>query len=216
MEQQQPRPLVLADRTYLEEFQREITSLANTYSCDATLDLAFLVFLRKASRLGYFTAGPVTIDVRLVEDLVERTAVRTNDPPGQHPYGDDYVRFTRVLMDEVRRSGRTRLDDLHLLLAFMRVNEGMPARVFGEFGVSPEQMERYLRGEATVSTREERLYSPEEAATYLGVHVQTIRAWIRAGRLPARRLAGQRALRIRASDLEGILEPLDPSDDDLR
>lgn len=211
-----PHLAIPADRTYLEEFQQEMTRLANTYSCDANLDLAFLAFLRKASRFGYFTAGPVTIDVRLVEDLVERTVVRTTDEPGKHPYSHDYVRFSRVLMDEVRRSGRNRLDDLHLLLAFMRVGEGLPARVFGEFGISPEAMERHLRGETPTAGREERLYSPEEAAAYLGVHVQTVRAWIRAGRLPARRLAGQRALRIRASDLEGILEPLDPADPELR
>ncbi len=202
-----------ADGNYLEEFQHDLTRLANAYSCDATIDLAFLAFLRRTSRLGYFTAGPVTIDVRLIEDLVERTAVRTSDPPGHHPYGDDYVRFSRVLMDEVNRSGRKRLDDLHLLLAFMRAGEGLPARVFGELGISPEQMEQHLRGEvSTAPVREERLYSPEDAAAYLGVHVQTVRAWIRAGRLPARRLAGQRALRIRASDLETILEPVEPAD----
>ena len=55
----------------------------------------------------------------------------------------------------------------------------------------------------------EKLYSPEEVASYLGVHVQTVRSWIRSGRLPARRLAGQRALRIREVDIEHVLEPLD-------
>jgi excisionase family DNA binding protein len=55
----------------------------------------------------------------------------------------------------------------------------------------------------------ETLYSPEDVARYLGVHVQTVRGWIRSGRLPARRLAGQRALRIRESDVEAVLEPLD-------
>ncbi|MBE0608762.1 MAG: helix-turn-helix domain-containing protein [Dehalococcoidia bacterium] len=58
----------------------------------------------------------------------------------------------------------------------------------------------------------ERLYSPEEAADYLGIHVQTVRGWIRSGRLRASRLAGQRALRIRASDLQSVLEPVDPSE----
>jgi len=32
----------------------------------------------------------------------------------------------------VRRSGRSRIDELHFLLAFMRCNEGLPKRVFGE------------------------------------------------------------------------------------
>jgi excisionase family DNA binding protein len=59
----------------------------------------------------------------------------------------------------------------------------------------------------------EKLYSPEEAAEYLNIHVQTVRAWIRSGRLRARRLAGQRALRITASDLQSVLEPVSPGEE---
>ena len=75
-----------------------------------------------------------------------------------------------------------------------------------------EQVEAFVPRPGARRAEPERLYSPEEAAAYLGVHVQTVRAWIRSARLPARRLAGQRALRIRASDLEGVLEPLAPGD----
>jgi excisionase family DNA binding protein len=50
--------------------------------------------------------------------------------------------------------------------------------------------------------------TPEDAAEALGVHVQTMRTYIRIGRLPAFRLAGERALRIRRADLEKVLEPL--------
>jgi excisionase family DNA binding protein len=99
---------------------------------------------------------------------------------------------------------------LAYLLAFMRCKEGSPGRVFGELGVSPEEVERFAR-EQTL-TAPEKLYSPEEAAEYLGVHVQTVRGWIRTGRLRASRLAGQRALRIRASDLTSVLEPVGPGD----
>jgi excisionase family DNA binding protein len=67
-------------------------------------------------------------------------------------------------------------------------------------------------GGEMASRTAERLYSPEEAAEYLGVHVQTVRGWIRSGRLKASRLAGQRALRIRASDLGSILEPVAPGE----
>jgi len=52
--------------------------------------------------------------------------------------------------------------------------------------------------------------SPEDAAEALGIHVQTVRAYIRSGKLPALRLAGERAIRIRRSDLETVLEPLVP------
>jgi len=181
----------------------------------SSLDIHFVSFLRKTSQFGFFTYGPIHIDVRLLEDIVERTTPRRtgagNPPP---PYGDDFVRFSSVLMNEVRRSGRQRIDELHYLLAFMRCGEGLPARVFGELGVTPEQVEVYARNRIAESQPLEKLYSPEEAAEYLNVHVQTVRAWIRSGRLRARRLAGQRALRITASDLLSVLDPVNPEDPD--
>ena len=177
----------------------------------SNIDVFFLAFLRRVERFGYFTLGPVTIDVRVIEDIVERTTLPSEqDPP---PFGDELTRFSHVLMEEVRRSGRRRIDDLHVLLALMRFPEGLPGRVFSELGVTPEQVDEYVKSGGQVAPREnERLYSPEEAAEYLGVHVQTVRAWIRSGRLKASRLAGQRALRIRASELNSILEPVDPGD----
>jgi excisionase family DNA binding protein len=86
----------------------------------------------------------------------------------------------------------------------------LPARVFGELGVTPEQVELYARDRGAQPVQLEKLYSPEEAAEYLNVHVQTVRGWIKSGRLKARRLAGQRALRITASDLMSVLEPVEP------
>jgi len=88
--------------------------------------------------------------------------------------------------------------------------------VFGELGVTPAQIERYLKetgGAAPPADRSDRLLTPEEVAEYLRVHVQTVRAWIRAGTVPARRVAGLRALRVRFSDVEKLLKPLDEPDD---
>jgi excisionase family DNA binding protein len=45
------------------------------------------------------------------------------------------------------------------------------------------------------------------------VHVRTVRAWIHSGRLPARRVAGLRALRVRAEDVASLLRPLDEADE---
>ena len=39
-----------------------------------------------------------------------------------------------------------------------------------------------------------------------------MRGWIRSGRLKASRLAGQRALRIRATELQSVLEPVNPDE----
>lgn len=166
-------------------------------------DAYFVGFLRMMSRFGVFSFGPITIYLPTVEEVVRRT------PPPATP--DALVRLSSLLREEQRRVGGLQLNELHALLAFMRLNEGVPARVFGELGVTPEQVEEYARsaGAAGWSPAPEKLYSPEEAAEYLGIHVQTVRAWIRSGRLRASRLAGQRALRIKASDLMTVLEPVD-------
>ena len=200
------------DATFIAQLQLDFTARANRYGTEASVDIAFLVYLRKMARFGFFAFGPLTIDVRLVEDIVERTiSPCLLHGEGEHGYSDDYVRFSRKLVDEVRRSGRTSIDELHMLLAFMQLDEGLPARVFGELGVTPEQVAAYAAKRGTEGATDlPKLYSPEEAADYLGVHVQTVRSWIRSGRLHASRLAGQRSLRIRATDLVSVLEPVEP------
>ena len=176
------------------------------------IDVLFACYLRHLSRFGIFTFGPITIDVNLIEDIVDRTAERrAPGETGEISVGDDVVQFSHLTMEELRRSGHRRINELHYLLAFMRIGTGLPARVFGELGVAPEAVEEYARTRTLPPSppQLEKLYSPEEAAEYLSVHVQTVRSWIRGGRLRARRLTGQRALRITASDLAAVLEPLD-------
>lgn len=175
-----------------------------------TVDVMFLVYLRKMARFGYFHFGPITIDVRLIEQVVERTMPGTG--VSNNIFDDDSVRFSNILMEEVRKSGGQRIDELHYLLAFMRIGEGLPGRVFGELGVTPEQVAAYARRGPESTMEQDKLYSPEDAAEYLGVHVQTVRSWIRSGRLRASRLAGQRALRITGADLKSVLEPVEPGD----
>jgi excisionase family DNA binding protein len=197
------------DDSFSERLHRHVGTIERRLGIpygECGYDVLFLAFLQLVARFGYFTLGPITIDVRMIEEIVERTA-RPDTTHGQ------FVRLSQLLMQEVKRSGRRTIDELHYLLAFMRCGEGLPARVFGELGVTPEQIERYLRetGGAPAAPVAERLLTPEEVADYLKVHVQTVRAWIRSGRLPARRVAGLRALRVRAADAEGLLEPV--SDD---
>jgi excisionase family DNA binding protein len=50
--------------------------------------------------------------------------------------------------------------------------------------------------------------TPEQAAEELNTHVQTLRAYVRTGKIPAFGLAGERSTRSRGSDLLQILEPL--------
>ncbi len=211
MTDSQEAPSFKPDVHLLAEMQRELARLAReTQSAEATLDLLFLAYLRRMSRFGYFSFGPVTINVRLIEDLVARTTRRMADPDHKPSYSDDCVRFFQVLAGEVERSGSRRIDEVHFLLAFMQIGEGIPGRVFSELAVTADDVRNFVPEAAGASGG--RLYSPEEAAEYMGVHVKTVRNWIRAGRLPASRLAGQRVLRIRAADLERLLEPVEPGD----
>jgi excisionase family DNA binding protein len=200
-----------ADASFVEQVSRDAHAIGRRLHADTSLDVVFLAYLRRLSRFGYFSLGPITLDVNLIEDLVERTVV-----PGEPPRAsEDYARFSSLLMQEVRTSGRKRIDELHYLLAFMKCGEGLPARVFGELGVTPVQIERYLQqtgGAPAGAEPAQQLLTPEEVAEYLKVHVQTVRAWIRTGTLPARRVAGLRALRVRLSDVEKLLKPLDTRD----
>jgi excisionase family DNA binding protein len=52
----------------------------------------------------------------------------------------------------------------------------------------------------------ERWYSIRQIVEALGVHEQTVRSWIREGRLPAKLFGRRGGYRIRASDYEAFLE----------
>jgi excisionase family DNA binding protein len=77
--------------------------------------------------------------------------------------------------------------------------------------VSLEKTEPSLKigagNKSTMEYKEKQFFSPDEAAEFLGIHTQTVRGYIRTGKLPALRLAGERALRIQREDLLALLEP---------
>ena len=168
------------------------------------VDSLFVAFLRTMARFGVFSFGPITLYVPTVEAALDIT-----EAP-QPVTTKNFVRLTEIMREEQARVGDSRITELHALLAFMKIGVGLPARVFGELGVSPRQVEEYALNGAAATEGLEQLYSPEDAARYLGIHVQTVRSWIRSGRLKASRLTGQRALRIKASDLATVLEPVKP------
>jgi excisionase family DNA binding protein len=50
----------------------------------------------------------------------------------------------------------------------------------------------------------DKILSPAQVAAEIGVHIDTVREWIRSGKLPAARL-GYRTIRIRREDLDAFL-----------
>ena len=220
-----PNPAPDGADSPLGSFAHRVIEVKRAYPdlAAVTADTLFLAFLLQFAGFGVFAFGPITIDVRLVEQRYAQTYVRRDAGTAMPTSDPSTPRFYRTLAREVAKSGALRPDELHFLLAFMRTPDGLAADVFGELAVTPESVEAFARSRATgapaanpsppaaagTSAAPERLYSPEEAAEYLGVHVQTVRVWIRQGKLPARRILGQRALRIRQSDLTHVLEPLD-------
>jgi excisionase family DNA binding protein len=120
-------------------------------------------------------------------------------------------------------SAAIRID--HLLAAFAREESGLAAELKQKHGITnagwrhaAAQIETGHAAQVPQEPKDDReaasaardYLSPEDAAEALGIHVQTVRAYIRTGKLPALRLAGERAIRIRRSDLETVLEPLVP------
>jgi excisionase family DNA binding protein len=179
--------------------------IPGTWSSEQRVNLLFLGFLRAAARFGIFQFGPLTIHLDPVE---QRVAESVSKPHGTDQY-KTVMKWVELLQAERQHRGSRAIDELHVLLAFMKLGAGVPAEVFGELGVTPDQVEAYAASPDSPHEVDliEPLYSPEEAAAYLKVHVQTVREWIRSGRLPAYRLAGQKSFRIAARDLKKVLQP---------
>ena len=122
-----------------------------------------------------------------------------------------------------RGDGGGPLRPLHLLVALGEPGLAPMQRVWGALGVDAAGWRRLLAGiepgaatppasgvmgspgQSVPAGGGEDFLSPEQAAAELGVHIQTLRGYIRRGKLAAFRLAGARAIRIRRSDLQALL-----------
>lgn len=138
---------------------------------------------------------------------------------------DLFDRAARIARSDGR--GAIRVD--HLLAAFSGEQEGLMGSLKETRGItsaswrtavaqlwpaqspaqSSDDTDRPKTGNSVNAVAREYM-TPEEAAEALSIHVQTLRAYVRSGKLPALRLAGERAIRIRRSDLETVMEPLMP------
>lgn len=192
-------------------------------SPDVTPDDLLGGLLHASARFGIVRVGTWIIDMeRLGEVPLEQT-----DAAGPKVA---YTSAAAALIDRTaavaRQDGSSRVDVVHMLVAFAAEENGLMGRLREAFGFDATTWRAALvnwRPTSTARTEHDdapstrpaptsvkALLSPDEAAELLGVHTQTVRGYIRSGKLAAHRLAGERALRIRYQDLLALLEPFDP------
>ena len=198
---------------------QEATSLAITRAKEngaeeVTADDLLLGCLKVVSRFGVVEIGPAIVDL-------EGLGVDWLRAPGQIRGKAAYSQAVVDILDRAaliaRHDGAAKVGIEHLLAAFAADECEVMSKLRRQHGISSASWRAAAAGlkrrveppQAAVKNVREYL-SPEEAAIELGIHVQTLRAYVRSGKLPALRLAGERAIRIRREDLQHLLEPFQP------
>ncbi len=188
-------------------------------SDEVTADDLLAGLLHAASRFGIALIGPLTIDLEMLDEdrLDETDATRKKVA---------YSGAAATLFDRAavlaRQDGSSRIAPVHMLAAFAGEDDGLMGRLKSTYGFDSagwraalarwqQEESRQRRGGGVRSPGSvQELLSPDDAADFLGVHTQTVRGYIRSGKLTAHRLAGERAVRIRRQDLLDLLEPYKP------
>jgi excisionase family DNA binding protein len=185
-------------------------------------DELLLGCLQVISRFGVVQIGSWTFDL-------EELGVDWLDNPERSEAKVAYSQAAVDLFDRAARivsadgSGAIRVS--HLLAAFATENEGLMGDLKRSQGITNARWRVAVArawsarfGKDASGYKEDGseagnlgdYLTPEQAAEALSIHVQTLRAYVRSGKLPALRLAGERAIRIRRTDLETVLEPVVP------
>ncbi|HUA59587.1 MAG TPA: helix-turn-helix domain-containing protein [Verrucomicrobiae bacterium] len=189
-------------------------------------DELLLGCLQTRSQFGIVELGTWRFDLEeLGVDWLEAPGTRTPTlaySPGAVEIFDRAARIARA-------DGAKTMRVDHLLAAFAAEDSGLMGDLKAKHGITSaawraalgtgvRRSERGGQVRETVAEPAEgsgegsaaEYLTPEEAAEALGVHVQTLRAYVRSGKLPALRLAGERAIRIRRGDLEKVFERVQP------
>jgi len=186
---------------------------------DVNADDLLVGCLFAISRFGTVELGGWVID--LEEFGVDWTAAQPKSE-AKLGYSDQVVEILDRAASLSKLEGAGKIAIEHMLVCFARETGGVMGALRERYGIDSvrwraavarwgEAAEMDSAGEMPppreASPGREYL-SPEEAAEFLGVHVQTLRGYIRSGKLPALRVAGERVIRIRRKSLESLLEPL--------
>lgn len=196
---------------------------------EVTPDDLLIALLAEISRFGVARIGPWYIDV----DALAGPEVGPGDPApdagadGASAPRPRYAEPTVALFERgagiARRDGSSTTRLVHLLVAFSD-EEGLMAELREAHGFTGVEWRAALAGvepplepagprpPAGAAARMPELLSVDDAAEFLGVHAQTVRNYIRSGKLPAYRLAGERFIRVLRRDLLALLERVQVED----
>jgi excisionase family DNA binding protein len=186
-------------------------------------DHLLLGCLRAISRFGIATLGHWDLDL---EYLGIDWSRQSDGPRPKVAFSQQVVELLDHAAQIALSAGDPAASVSHVLAAFANEESGLMGGLkqshgilsaswraavaqlgFRQIGFSRINDEK--ANQVAAETKRTRDYlTPEEAAEELGVHVQTMRAYIRSGRMPAFRLAGERAIRILRADLGKVLEPV--------
>jgi excisionase family DNA binding protein len=186
---------------------------------EVTPDDLLIGSLRAISRFGIASIGPWDLDLEAlgVDWMLQPDGIQPKVTYSQEAVGI----FDRAA--QIAKSTGDRIVGVnHLLAAFASEETVVMGELKRKHGITSASWRAAVAqiGRDELSddkpprspdpVKGEREYlTPEEAAQLLGIHVQTMRSYIRTARVPAFRMAGERAIRIRRSDLDKILEPLE-------
>lgn len=187
-------------------------------SQEVSPDHLLLGCLRAISRFGVVTLGAWSVDL---EALGVDWVRQPDTPPPKVAYSQESVELFDRAAGISNSMGQSKLNVSHLLAAFANEEGGLMGTLKRMHGITSASWRAAIAqigwnesspAEGVRLTAEPKVLreylTPDEAAEALGIHVQTMRAYIRSERLPAFRLAGERAIRILRSDLAKVLEPL--------
>lgn len=195
------------------------TSNALIYAKDRSdpevqVDDILLGSLQVIARLGVVVFGGLTFDLSLYPAVPAR-----NGSSGTGPrYAPDSAEVFDRAASLARADGEAKVRLVHILAAFSETESRLLKALMESHNFDGVQWRAALlawdrtgfsSGNPTRTKGD--VLNVDDAAAALGVHAQTIRGYIRGGKLPAYRIAGERAIRVFASDLFGLLEPLEPS-----
>jgi excisionase family DNA binding protein len=171
--------------------------------------------LYAVSRFGIVPFGDAELDL-------QELGLRFDVCEPSQTFGPRYSEATAEVFDRAARvarlEGARRIVPIHFLAVLADQDLPLIGEIQRRYGLDSTRLRAALARVPVPAAAQVNaapaasvgLLNPDEAAAFLGLHTQTIRGYIRSGRLPAFRVAGERSIRIRRDDLLALLESLDP------